>query len=366
MKIRLIATFAMGVIAALIVGVFFFANRQNHPQSNAQLPVVSAARIGATPLAPSCTAFTFKLDKPTVPVAVIRGLRVSSADVAIQFMNGAPSGRIDIRPQTGTKFTVSRVGIAITLGGSNGILVSIHGADLHSAYSGPTDIWNDGPNLVEVRRLQDLEGVVQLALGINGPACYSVAYETYVGGSSLHLTIPVSAPLLATPDPSRLTASKCSGPAPGTAQRQFGNYTLRFSPDWVDTGNDRPTESRALELAAPAAYGNRPILFQLHQFPIEVATSFGSAATAHSIAAKMAASHPLMSDKAVASAIADCTVGRETAAVFGYADGGQVGFWVWMVHKDLLHGIRLVGAGGISDQAIQDALGMMGSIGWTF
>jgi len=112
-------------------------------------------------------------------------------------------------------------------------------------------------------------------------------------------------------------------------------------------------------------YGNRPILLQLHQFPIEVTTSFGSATTAHAIAANMAASHQLISDKAVASPIADCTVGREPAAVFGYVEGGQVGFWVLMVHKDLLHGIRLLGAGGISDQATQDALGMMGSIGWT-
>ena len=72
-----------------------------------------------------------------------------------------------------------------------------------------------------------------------------------------------------------------------------------------------------------------------------------------------------MSTLAATSAIADCTVGGNPAAVFGYADGGQVGFFIWIVHGNLLYGIRLVGVGGISDQAVQDALGMIGSITWS-
>jgi hypothetical protein len=60
----------------------------------------------------------------------------------------------------------------MTLKGTNGLLVVIHGSDLHTSYSGSTDILTGYPALAEVRRVEDFEGVVQLGLGINGPACY--------------------------------------------------------------------------------------------------------------------------------------------------------------------------------------------------
>ena len=56
--------------------------------------------------------------------------------------------------------------------GKNGILVTVHGADQHTSYTGSTDIKTGYATLVEVRRVQDFEGVVQLGLGISGPACY--------------------------------------------------------------------------------------------------------------------------------------------------------------------------------------------------
>ena len=69
-------------------------------------------------------------------------------------------------------FTASPSGMSVTLKGSNGILVVIHGADLHSSYSGSLDIVTGYATMVEVRRLEDFEGVVQLGIGINGAACY--------------------------------------------------------------------------------------------------------------------------------------------------------------------------------------------------
>ncbi len=37
-----------------------------------------------------------------------------------------------------------------------------------------------------------------------------------------------------------------------------------------------------------------------------------------------------------------------------------------MVHNDLLFEVILTGTGGIGNQAIQDSLGMIGSLTWTF
>ena len=63
-------------------------------------------------------------------------------------------------------------GDQVTLAGKNGILVVVHGADLHTAYSGSTDIKTGYATLVEVRQVEDFEGVVQLALGVSGATCY--------------------------------------------------------------------------------------------------------------------------------------------------------------------------------------------------
>lgn len=91
--------------------------------------------------------------------------------LTLEFKNGQPAS-IELRPQSGTTFTQGASGQQVTLAGTNGILVIIHGADLHTNYSGPTDIKTGYKALVEVRQVEDFEGVVQLALGINGPTCY--------------------------------------------------------------------------------------------------------------------------------------------------------------------------------------------------
>ncbi len=91
--------------------------------------------------------------------------------MTVEFQNGQPVG-VDLRPQTGTNFTNSPRGDQVTLAGNNGILVVIHGADLHTSYSGPTDLKTGYTALVEVRQVEDFEGTVQLALGVSGTSCY--------------------------------------------------------------------------------------------------------------------------------------------------------------------------------------------------
>src|SRR5205807_1255979 len=102
------------------------------------------------------------------PCAFVSALRTGTHTgydrLTIDFSNGGPSGAVELRPQSGTTFTQSPSGMTVTLNGKNGIMVVIHGADLHSSYSGSVDIVTGYATLVEVKRLEDFEGVVQLGL----------------------------------------------------------------------------------------------------------------------------------------------------------------------------------------------------------
>jgi hypothetical protein len=108
-------------------------------------------------------------------VAFINAVRTGTHSgydrLTIEFTNGQPSS-IELRPQSGTTFGTSPKGDQVSLAGQNGILVIIHGADLHTSYIGPTDIKTGYSALVEVRQLEDFEGVVQLGLGLSGATCY--------------------------------------------------------------------------------------------------------------------------------------------------------------------------------------------------
>jgi hypothetical protein len=64
--------------------------------------------------------------------------------------------------------------------------------------------------------------------------------------------------------------------------------------------------------------------------------------------------------------VTDCSVAAEPTAIFGYADGNEQGYWLLIVHHDRLLAVQLLGTGGIGDQAINDTLGMIASITWTF
>jgi hypothetical protein len=66
----------------------------------------------------------------------------------------------------------------------------------------------------------------------------------------------------------------------------------------------------------------------------------------------------------VVSSVADCSVAAEPASLFSYAEGKESGYRLAVVHKDLLYEIWLFGVDGVGDQAVQDALRMIGSIAW--
>jgi hypothetical protein len=112
---------------------------------------------------------------PAPAVAFIDALRTGTHPgydrLTVEFKNGQASSS-ELRTQSGTTFTNSPRGDQVTLAGSNGILVVIHGADLHTSYTGSTDIETGYAALVEIRKVEDFEGVVQLALGVSGATCY--------------------------------------------------------------------------------------------------------------------------------------------------------------------------------------------------
>jgi hypothetical protein len=63
-------------------------------------------------------------------------------------------------------------GDTVKLKGKDGILITIRGSDAHTAYSGSTDTVTNFAGLLEVREVQDFEGVVQWALGLAVTPCY--------------------------------------------------------------------------------------------------------------------------------------------------------------------------------------------------
>jgi hypothetical protein len=186
-----IAGVVAAVIAAVVIGVLFVANPLNRPANVVGPGVGSSPTPTASPtpgVSPSAAATPDSTLPPFVcassaPITAAQAPAVAFIDdvrtgthpgydrVTIQFQNGQPAS-IELRPQSGTTFTNSPKGDQVTLIGKNGVLVIIRGADLHTSYSGSTDIKTGFATLVEVRQLEDFEGVVQLGLGVSGATCY--------------------------------------------------------------------------------------------------------------------------------------------------------------------------------------------------
>ena len=186
-----IAGVAAAVIAAVVIGVLFVANPLNRPANTIGPGIGSSPTPSASPspspiptpsatpdpsLPPFVCASSAPINSAQAPTtAFIDDLRTGTHTgydrLTVQFQNGQPAS-IELRPQSGTTFTNSPRGDQVTLMGKNGILVVIRGADLHTSYSGPSDVKTGYATLVEVQRVEDFEGVVQLALGVSGATCY--------------------------------------------------------------------------------------------------------------------------------------------------------------------------------------------------
>jgi hypothetical protein len=144
-------------------------------------------------------------------------------------------------------------------------------------------------------------------------------------------------------------------------------FTIRAAPNWTKTGDYQHTETLLLELTAPQTYLSAPTTIQFHSDLGPVHTIYGAQATAHVIAQKQADSVvPTVSVSGVAGQVSDCSVGGEPAAAFGFSAGAYEGYFIYVVHGDLLFEVVLLGFGGVSNEAIRDSLGMIGSLKWAF
>jgi hypothetical protein len=115
-------------------------------------------------------------------ILYVNGMDATTASgydtVTVSFTNGVPDNRNRLELQNSATFTLSPRGDQVTLKGNHGILVTLRGADMHTSYAGTRDSVTGFPVVAEVRVVQDFEGVVQIALGINGAHCWLASFSS--------------------------------------------------------------------------------------------------------------------------------------------------------------------------------------------
>jgi hypothetical protein len=194
-----IAGLAAALIAAVVVGALFIAGplRQSllpvpgaiPTQSPSPLPTSDVSNLPAI----TCNNATSVATEGHVgqPIAYINAVRTGMHNgydrVTIQFQNGLP-GDIQIATQGNATFTQGASGRQVVLQGSAGMLITMHGADEHTQYTGAVDFKTNYPVLLESQQVQDFEGVVQWGFGLSRGACY----RAYVLQSPYRLVIDFS------------------------------------------------------------------------------------------------------------------------------------------------------------------------------
>src|SRR4029077_11135321 len=189
------AGLAAGLIGAIVVGVLVVASFNRHQTGilPGAAPTPSPSAVATTTPSPAQTPPDSNLPpfvcagpvslagtgSPAVAFvdAVRTGTHTGYDRVTIEVNNGEPAN-VDMSPHAGTTFTQGASGQQVTLQGSAGLLVIIHGADEHTAYSGSIDIKPGYSVLVELRQMEDFEGTVQWGLGLSKAACYREFYLT--------------------------------------------------------------------------------------------------------------------------------------------------------------------------------------------
>ena len=177
-----IAGLAAALIAAVVVGGLFIAgplrqqNQQPLPAGIATPSPLPTSDVSNLP-AITCNNATSVATEGHVgqPIAYVDAVRVGTHTgydrITIEFQNGLP-GDIHIATQDNATFTQGASGRQVVLQGSAGLLVSMHGADEYTHYTGPVDFKTNYPVLLESQQVEDFEGYVQWGLGLSRSACY--------------------------------------------------------------------------------------------------------------------------------------------------------------------------------------------------
>jgi hypothetical protein len=99
-------------------------------------------------------------------------------------LSGVPSS-FSVTPQSSPAFTEDASGRSVTLEGTAGVRIALHGVAGTPPYAGPVDIHPRLGVLREARQVGDFEGVVSWALGLSGPGCIRVLAPAGPGATTL-------------------------------------------------------------------------------------------------------------------------------------------------------------------------------------
>ena len=125
----------------------------------------------------TCTSSGTASSSWTVPTASTPSIlsATASGDVlTLTFAQGTPA--FQVTPESSQTFYVGDgKGETVTMAGSAGAIIVLQGfrGDILN-YGGPNDITSTGPMLLEVRHVNEFEGVVHWAVGLNKAGCANV------------------------------------------------------------------------------------------------------------------------------------------------------------------------------------------------
>jgi hypothetical protein len=176
---------AVILIASTVVAAVL-ASRANRTQGRLEQPTLAPTARDASTDALSSQPFTCQggtglgsgpVASTANVVAVETSIAVGYERLRIAFSPVVPN-EASVSMQPGTTFTEAPSGQAIRLEGKYGVLLTLHPADGHSSYTGPTDLRPRFAVIDELRLIEDSGGSVKWAIGLARAPCYRVAYLT--------------------------------------------------------------------------------------------------------------------------------------------------------------------------------------------
>lgn len=178
------AGLGLALVAVILIGAFVAAQMNRRPAVPAQGGVITtgAAPTASGQLSPlpfNCRGGTSLARGPAPALAYIEMVGVTESvgydRLTIQFTGAAPA-LTELITQDGATFTLGSARQTVGLNGRAGALLTLHGTDGHTKYRGQDDLKFGSPVVLEVRRIQDAAGTVELAVGLSRRGCYRVGY----------------------------------------------------------------------------------------------------------------------------------------------------------------------------------------------
>jgi len=191
---RLAMAVALATAAVVVTSLVFVNRHQLTPQTSpagqptatvtasptpeaspSPTPSASASGSAAVPGGPDfrCVAQSGGA-APATPVGVTaaRAAAQTGYDRFVLEFNG-PVPRYQVNTQGSATFTLDPSGRTVTLAGSGGLMVTLHGASGQGSFTGSTDLRPSGTGVLrEARSLGDFEGVVSWGLGVSRATCF--------------------------------------------------------------------------------------------------------------------------------------------------------------------------------------------------